>query len=139
MWYGRLTFRLKSDDEIKSGILITLALNKANNQSSWNKIYEPVNFFVGKSDDITYYQFKDLVEKVYGASVLGIILTGMGKDGVEGLKKLKQHGGAILAQNEDSCVVYGMPKAAVDAGIADAVLPIDAIIESLKTIGKRKH
>jgi len=68
MWYGRLTFRLKNDDEIKSGILITLALNKANNQSSWNKIYEPVNFFVGKSDDITYYQFKDLVEKVYGAS-----------------------------------------------------------------------
>lgn len=70
MWYGRLTFRLKNDDEIKSGILITLALNKANNQSSWNKIYEPVNFFVGKSDDITYYQFKDLVEKVYGANAI---------------------------------------------------------------------
>jgi len=68
MWYGRLTFRLKNDDEIKSGVLVTLALNKVNNQSSWNKIYEPVNFFVGKSDDITYYQFKDLVEKVYGAN-----------------------------------------------------------------------
>jgi hypothetical protein len=68
MWYGRLTFRLKNDDEIKSGILITLALNKGSNQSSWNKIYEPVNFFVGKSDDITYYQFKGLVEKVYGTN-----------------------------------------------------------------------
>ena len=68
MWYGRLTFRLKNDDEIKSGILITLALNKEANQTSWNKIYEPVNFFVGKSDDITYYQFKNLVEKVYGTS-----------------------------------------------------------------------
>jgi len=68
MWYGRLTFRLKNDDEIKSGILITLALNKEINQTSWNKIYEPVNFFVGKSDDITYYQFKDLAEKVYGAN-----------------------------------------------------------------------
>ena len=66
MWYGRLTFRLKNDDEIKSGILITLALNKEINQTSWNKIYEPVNFFVGKSDDITYYQFKDLVKQVYG-------------------------------------------------------------------------
>ncbi len=66
MWYGRLTFRLKNDDEIKSGILITIALNKENNQTSWNKIYEPVNFFVGKSDDITYYQFKDLVQQVYG-------------------------------------------------------------------------
>ena len=69
MWYGRLTFRLKNNDEIKSGILITLALNKENNQNSWNKIYEPVNFFVGKSDDITYYQFKDLVKQVYGESV----------------------------------------------------------------------
>src|SRR3989338_7467200 len=68
MWYGRLTFRLKNDDEIKSGILITLALNKEGNQASWNKIYEPINFFVGKSDDITYYQFKDLVEKVYGTN-----------------------------------------------------------------------
>ncbi|MDD2480318.1 MAG: DUF3160 domain-containing protein, partial [Victivallaceae bacterium] len=68
MWYGRLTFRMKSDDEVKSALLITLALNKENNQNSWNKIYEPVNFFVGKSDDITYYQFKDLAEKVYGTS-----------------------------------------------------------------------
>jgi hypothetical protein len=68
MWYSRLTFRLKNDDEIKSGILITLALNKESNQASWNKIYEPTNFFVGKSDDITYYQFKDLVEKIYGVN-----------------------------------------------------------------------
>jgi len=68
MWYGRLTFRLKNDDEIKSGILITITLNKEASQTSWNKIYEPVNFFVGKSDDITYYQFKDLAEKVYGAN-----------------------------------------------------------------------
>ncbi len=68
MWYGRLTFRLKNDDEIKSGILITLALNKEANQASWNKIYEPVNFFVGKSDDITYYQFKDLTGQIYGSN-----------------------------------------------------------------------
>lgn len=68
MWYGRLTFRMESVDEVKSALLITLALNKENNQNSWNKIYEPVNFFVGKSDDITYYQFKDLAETVYGAN-----------------------------------------------------------------------
>ena len=69
MWYGRLTFRMKNDDEIKSATLITLALNKENNQNSWNKIYEPVNFFVGKSDDITYYLFKDLLEQIYGTNV----------------------------------------------------------------------
>lgn len=66
MWYGRLTFRLKSEDEIKSGVLITLALNKGDNRNSWNKIYEPINFFVGKSDDITYYQFRDLIQQIYG-------------------------------------------------------------------------
>jgi hypothetical protein len=65
MWYGRLNFRMKNEDEIKSALLITLALNKENNQNNWNTIYEPVNFFVGKSDDITYYQFKDLAESVY--------------------------------------------------------------------------
>lgn len=69
MWYGRLTFRVKSDDELKSAMLMTLALDQGKNNNSWNKIYEPVNFFVGKSDDITYYQFKDVIEKVYGKNV----------------------------------------------------------------------
>jgi hypothetical protein len=68
MWYGRLTFRMKSEDEVKSALLITFALNKENNRNSWNKIYDTVNFFVGKSDDINYYQFKDLIEKVYGTN-----------------------------------------------------------------------
>jgi len=67
MWYGRLTFRLKSEDEIKSGILITMALNENNNKTTWNNIYEPINFFVGKSDDISYYDFQQLFAKTYGA------------------------------------------------------------------------
>jgi len=68
MWYGRLTFRLKNEGEIKSSLLITLALNQENNLAGWDKIYQPINFFVGKSDDITYYQFTDLVKQVYGES-----------------------------------------------------------------------
>jgi hypothetical protein len=66
MWYGRMGFRLKNEDEIKSAVLITLALNEKSNQESWDKIYDPVNFFVGKSDDIAYPQFKELVTKIYG-------------------------------------------------------------------------
>lgn len=66
MWYGRLTFRFKNEDEIKSALLITLALNKSDNEKKWNTIYEPINFFVGKSDDITYYQFRDVMKEVYG-------------------------------------------------------------------------
>ena len=58
---------------------------------------------------------------------LAIILTGMGNDGTLGLRLLKRHGCFVIAQNEASCVVYGMPKAAVDAGVTDAVLPLGEI------------
>lgn len=76
MWYGRLTFRFKNEDEIKSAILITLALNKNNNQNSWNKLYESINFFVGKSDDITYYQFKELIGQIYSQEISLAAITG---------------------------------------------------------------
>ncbi len=66
MWYGRLTFRFKNDDEIRSALLITLLLNNKEAGESWNKIYEPTNFFVGKSDDINYYQLEDTLDDVYG-------------------------------------------------------------------------
>lgn len=66
MWYGRMTLRLKNPDEMRSIVLLTLALNNGTNLPTWNKIYEPINFFVGKSDDLTIYQFNDLVAKIYG-------------------------------------------------------------------------
>lgn len=66
MWYGRLTFRLKNEDETKSAVLITLALNKGENRQMWDRIYATTNFFVGKSDDISYDQFQELVDKIYG-------------------------------------------------------------------------
>lgn len=70
MWYGRLTFRLKNPDEVKSALLISQALgSKGSNQESWDKIYEPINFFVGKSDDITYYQVRDVMKNVYGDNI----------------------------------------------------------------------
>ncbi|MFA7156907.1 MAG: DUF3160 domain-containing protein [Bacilli bacterium] len=66
MWYGRLTFILEKEDAIRSAILMTLSLSKDGNEVIWNKIYEPTNFFVGKSDDITYYDFIDIAEDIYG-------------------------------------------------------------------------
>jgi len=69
MWYGRLTFRIKNEDEVKSAILITLALEKDDNHRSWERIYEPLSFLIGKSDDINYYHFHDLLEKAYGPNV----------------------------------------------------------------------
>jgi hypothetical protein len=70
MWYGRITFRFKSDDEIKSAVLLVHAL--ANDQdafSAWESIYEVTNFFVGKSDDVGFYELNQEVEAVYGRSL----------------------------------------------------------------------
>lgn len=62
---------------------------------------------------------------------LGVIMTGMGSDGCEGMKTLKRKGGYVLAQNEASCVVYGMPKAVVDAGLADDIVDVDGLAEAI--------
>lgn len=71
------------------------------------------------------------VAKSYGAQSIGIILTGMGRDGVDGLKDLKQCGAHIIAQDEESSVVYGMPKAAVEEGLVNAVLDPEGIAAAL--------
>ncbi|MEK7699760.1 MAG: chemotaxis response regulator protein-glutamate methylesterase [Planctomycetota bacterium] len=67
------------------------------------------------------------VAEYFPGRSLGVILTGMGNDGIKGLTAMKKTGGRVFAQNEETCVVYGMPKAAVDAGIADKVLPLEEI------------
>lgn len=65
--------------------------------------------------------------QAYGARTLAVILTGMGNDGVAGLKMVRLAGGRIIAQDEKSSVIFGMPGAAVAAGLADDVLPLEAI------------
>jgi two-component system, chemotaxis family, protein-glutamate methylesterase/glutaminase len=64
---------------------------------------------------------------MYGAGALGVVLTGMGRDGVEGASRMVACGGSILAQDEASCAVWGMPRAVLEAGLACAVLPPDKI------------
>jgi two-component system chemotaxis response regulator CheB len=71
-----------------------------------------------------------------GRNAVGVLLTGMGRDGAQGMQQLKAAGAVNLAQNEATCVVYGMPRAAVDLGVVDRVLPLDhiphAIIHALR-------
>lgn len=67
------------------------------------------------------------VAEIYGADALGVIMTGMGSDGKKGLTDVKNKGGFIISQDEASSIVYGMPKAVVDAGIADEVVPLEDI------------
>ena len=67
------------------------------------------------------------VAQAYGPSAIGVILTGMGQDGVRGLRKLKERGGYVLGQDEATCVVYGMPRAAAKEGLVDREAPLDDI------------
>jgi two-component system, chemotaxis family, protein-glutamate methylesterase/glutaminase len=67
----------------------------------------------------------------YSEKCIGLILTGMGSDGLAGLREMKSRSGFVIAQNEETCVVYGMPKVVVNAQIADAVLPLNEIAEEI--------
>jgi two-component system chemotaxis response regulator CheB len=67
------------------------------------------------------------VARAFGPRAVAVILTGMGCDGVAGLRAVRAAGGSVVAQDEKSCVVYGMPAAAVAAGLVDSVLPLDGI------------
>ncbi|KUI98801.1 protein-glutamate methylesterase/protein-glutamine glutaminase [Vibrio sp. MEBiC08052] len=69
--------------------------------------------------------------KIYADKVLSIVLTGMGADGREGARMLKQAGATIWAQDEESCVVYGMPQAVAKAGISSESLPLERIAERI--------
>jgi two-component system chemotaxis response regulator CheB len=67
------------------------------------------------------------IAKAFPGQALAVVLTGMGADGREGAKLMKQGGSPVWAQNEATCVVYGMPAAVVDAGIADQILALGDI------------
>ena len=71
------------------------------------------------------------VANAVGRRALGVILTGMGNDGMEGIRTLKEKGGRALAQSDATCVVYGMPKAIVDAGLSDEIVDIDDMAQAI--------
>jgi len=70
--------------------------------------------------------FTSLAES-YSSSALGVIMTGMGQDGIDGLRDLRAAGALVVAQDEETSVVFGMPAAAISAGVVDAVLPLPMI------------
>jgi len=71
------------------------------------------------------------VAQVYGASALAVVLTGMGQDGLHGCSRIREAGGQILVQDEATSVVWGMPGYVANAGLADAVLPIQDVAPAI--------
>ena len=69
--------------------------------------------------------------EVYGARTLGVVMTGMGSDGREGAAWIKARGGRVLTETEESCVVFGMPRSVVEAGLSDAAVPLEGMAEAI--------
>jgi two-component system, chemotaxis family, protein-glutamate methylesterase/glutaminase len=69
--------------------------------------------------------------KVYGSRMVLVVLTGMGRDGLEGAKAVKAVGGRVLVEAESTCTVYGMPRAVAEAGLADEILPLDELADAI--------
>lgn len=76
------------------------------------------------------------VARVAGSHSLGVIMTGMGADGARGLKAMREAGGGTLAQDEESCVVFGMPREAILLGAAGSVVPLPKIHEAILAHGR---
>lgn len=73
----------------------------------------------------------DSVARAYDSKVVAVILTGMGSDGLAGFREIRSRRGYVIAQDEETCVVYGMPRVVIEAQLADAVLPIQKIPEEI--------
>jgi two-component system chemotaxis response regulator CheB len=71
------------------------------------------------------------VARAYGVHAMGILLTGMGADGVDGLRAIRDAGGRTLAESQETCIIYGMPKAAVEAGVVDRTVPLPRVADEI--------
>jgi two-component system chemotaxis response regulator CheB len=88
---------------------------------------EPTVHGVRPAIDVTMLAAVD----VYHENLLGVVLTGMGSDGTKGAAKIKANGGKVIAEDESTCAVYGMPQCVIKGGFADKILPIDQIAPEL--------
>lgn len=125
-WISAIEVReAKEGDEIKKGVALLAPGNK-HMEVRGNRVHlqdGPKIHFVRPAVDVLMKSGAP----VYGPRTVGVVLTGMGYDGAEGMKEIKSNGGKTIVQNEQTCIVYGMPKAVVELGAADKVAPLDQI------------
>ncbi len=120
----------KKDMKVSPGLVIIAPGNK-NMIVRKNRMGETVISFTGKHfKEFNNPSINALMESaadVYGKKTIGTILTGMGKDGTNGIKKIKEAGGFTIAQDEKTSVVFGMPKEAIKTGKIDSIVPIQEV------------
>ena len=108
-----------------------LKLRSRNGQYVVHLDSEPADSLHRPSVDV----MMESVAKACGKKCLGVLLTGMGSDGAKGMRAIKETGGTTLAESEETCIVYGMPKSAIEDGVVDKIVPIydmaDAIVREV--------
>lgn len=122
----KIPVKIPEDGEkIRSGIIYLSPGEKhmkidAKTNESYIKVFEdkPVNFSI-PSVDVLFFS----ASKIYKNHTLGILLTGMGEDGAAGLEAIKKNGGKTIAESQETCILYGMPKAAIERRAASLILP----------------
>lgn len=124
-----LTIKLAEKAESLRGGTVYIAPGDANTRVERNAITgQPMITFTQKRyEEFNHPSINCLFESVaatYAQRSIGVILTGMGRDGADGLEKIKNAGGFTIAQDEESSIVYGMPKAAVETGAVNQVVPL---------------
>jgi two-component system chemotaxis response regulator CheB len=72
--------------------------------------------------------------EIFGARTLGVVMTGMGSDGLAGSSCIKAQGGRIYTESEETCVVYGMPASVVDAGFSDRSVRLDSMVDAIMEV-----
>ena len=120
----------EDSEEIRPGVAYTAPDNFHMKVVQGGKISlsdEPPNGGHRPSGDVLL----ESVARTYGKGSVGAILTGMGRDGAMGMKTIRQFQGSTIAQNEKSCVVFGMPHAAIEMDVIDKVLPLEIIAEEI--------
>ena len=93
----------------------------------------PVNY-VRPSVDV----MMDSVAEVFGSSAVGVVLTGMGRDGAEGMARIKEKGGKTIVQDPKTAVISGMPQAVIKKGSADVVVPLEEVAAAVFCELKKK-
>jgi two-component system chemotaxis response regulator CheB len=120
-------------DKVKPGVVYVAPDDKHMGITSYGRIRLSSEAQVdGHRPSVTF--LFDAVAQSYGPSAVAAILTGMGRDGAAGMKTLKNRGGITVAQNEESCVVFGMPKEAIALGAVDRTVSLDQIGPTLASL-----
>lgn len=130
---GLTVIEASDDEEVRPGVVFVapagrhLTFHRDGSGVRTRLDVSPLDTTHKPSVDVLFQSAAD----VYGDRVLGVVMTGMGDDGRAGAAWIKARNGSILTEAEDTCIVYGMPRAVVEAGLSDASVPLDRMADAI--------